>query len=198
MINRRDGFTLVELAIVLVIIGIILGAVLKGQELITNAKIKRLYNQQREIFAAVYTYYDKYQKFPGDDNNATTRWNTSINGNGNGLIEDNAQDGTFQFGCTGAEVLGEESCNAWSHLRNANIITGSGRNNPQHVFGGSIALGYEPVQGKTTNWIAFQNIPAEIAESIDRQYDDGDYLNGSIRASGDYTVVDPVNLYFTL
>ena len=50
--RNEKGFTLVELAIVLVIIGIILGAVLKGQELINSAKIKRVYNQQREMVAA--------------------------------------------------------------------------------------------------------------------------------------------------
>ncbi|PIX86479.1 MAG: prepilin-type cleavage/methylation domain-containing protein, partial [Nitrospirae bacterium CG_4_10_14_3_um_filter_53_41] len=59
MVKNNKGFTLVELAIVLVIIGIILGAVLKGQELITNAKTKRTYNLQREVFAAIYTYVDK-------------------------------------------------------------------------------------------------------------------------------------------
>jgi len=73
IVRNHKGFTLVELAIVLVIIGIILGAVLKGQELINNAKIKRLYNQQREIMAALYTYYDRYSYFPGDDPNQATR-----------------------------------------------------------------------------------------------------------------------------
>jgi prepilin-type N-terminal cleavage/methylation domain-containing protein len=63
-LRSNKGFTLVELAIVLVIIGIILGAVLKGQELINNAKMKRAYNQYREVLAAVYTYYDKYGKYP--------------------------------------------------------------------------------------------------------------------------------------
>jgi len=72
MRGRARGFTLVELAIVLVIIGIILGAVLKGQELIFNAKVKRLQSQVRELIAAYYTYYDKYGRYPGDnDNNGT-------------------------------------------------------------------------------------------------------------------------------
>jgi len=53
---------------VLVIIGIILGAVLKGQEMIFNAKVKRLQSQVRELIAAYYTYYDKYGRYPGDTN----------------------------------------------------------------------------------------------------------------------------------
>ena len=84
--RNQKGFTLVELAIVLVIIGIILGAVLKGQALINNAKIKRVYNQQREVLAAVYSYFDKYSFFPGDDPNSATRWAGVTAGNGNGLI----------------------------------------------------------------------------------------------------------------
>ncbi|WP_293446082.1 prepilin-type N-terminal cleavage/methylation domain-containing protein, partial [Persephonella sp.] len=65
MKESQKGFTLVELAIVLVIIGIILGAVLKGQELIKNAKEKRLYNTYREMIAAINTYLDRYNALPG-------------------------------------------------------------------------------------------------------------------------------------
>jgi len=68
--KHQAGFTLVEIAIVLVIIGLIIGAVLKGQELINNAKLKRAYNQQREVAAAAYTYFDRYGLYPGDDNTA--------------------------------------------------------------------------------------------------------------------------------
>ena len=65
-IRNSKGFTLVELAIVLVIIGIILGAVLKGQELVNSAKAKRAYNDVRGVTAAIYTYMDKYGlRLPG-------------------------------------------------------------------------------------------------------------------------------------
>ena len=60
------GFTLVEIAIVLVIIGMLLGAVLKGQELIFNSKVKATYNLSREASAAMYGYQDRYKQLPGD------------------------------------------------------------------------------------------------------------------------------------
>ncbi|HDZ88642.1 MAG TPA: prepilin-type N-terminal cleavage/methylation domain-containing protein, partial [Nitrospirae bacterium] len=85
----NKGFTLVEMAIVLVIIGIILAGVLKGEELINNAKMKRTYSLYRETMAAYYTYLDKYQRFPGDDNTVATRtgWVASVDGNNNGRID---------------------------------------------------------------------------------------------------------------
>ena len=71
-IRNTKGFTLIEMAIVLVIIGIILGAVLKGQELINSAKSKRIYTDVQGVAAGIYTYMDKYgTRLPGDDPNAT-------------------------------------------------------------------------------------------------------------------------------
>ena len=67
-VKSQQGFTLVEIAIVLVIVGLLLGAVLKGQELIFNTKIKSTYNMSRETAAAVYAYQDRYRINPGDDN----------------------------------------------------------------------------------------------------------------------------------
>jgi len=65
--ERKDkGFTLVELAVVLVIIGLLLAAVLRGSQVIRNAKIKNLANDLRQYYAAVYTYLDKYSRLPGD------------------------------------------------------------------------------------------------------------------------------------
>ncbi len=197
-LRSQKGFTLVELAIVLVIIGIILGAVLKGQELINNAKMKRAYNQYREVLAAVYTYYDRYGKYPGDDNTANPRWgNIPTNGNNNGLI-----DG-FTFGC-GAGVT-TETCQAWLHMRLANILTGAttstdGTRAPSNAYGGSIGIGYVTVQGLTTMWIGFDNVPGDVCQSLDRQYDDGEYNTGSIRGSANYNANPDViyDLYFRL
>ena len=72
--KKQSGFTLIELAIVLVIIGLLLGGVLKGQELITQAKIKNVINDFNGMSAAIYSYKDRYNFFPGDDGRAATRW----------------------------------------------------------------------------------------------------------------------------
>ncbi|BDV02080.1 prepilin-type N-terminal cleavage/methylation domain-containing protein [Thermodesulfomicrobium sp. WS] len=193
----QRGFTLVELAIVLVIIGIILGAVLKGQELINNAKIKRLYNQYREILAAVYTYYDKYGKYPGDDNTANPRWPAATNGNSNGII-----DG-FTFNCAPSATT--ETCQTWLHLRLANIISGpttaaDGPRNSANVYGGTIGIGYATVQTLAATFIGFDNVPYDVCQTIDTQYDDGVFNSGSIRGSGDYTTATSgiFDLYFKL
>ncbi len=68
--KRERGFTLIELAIVLVIIGIILGMVLKGQDLIQNARMKKLVNDGgRKWETALWTCFDRLGRFPGDSNN---------------------------------------------------------------------------------------------------------------------------------
>jgi len=178
--SKAKGFTLVELAIVLVIIGIILGGVLKGQELIFNAKVKRLQSQAKEMMAAVYTYYDKYGYFPGDDPTASSRWSV---GSGNG-------DGQITAGYCDAAT--EESCLLWQHLRFANIISGDPNDatptsmTPKHAWGGPINVfsGTFTVGGVTRNsmWITFHNLPGNAAAALDRLMDDGNCNSGSMAA----------------
>ena len=172
---RASGFTLVELAIVLVIIGIILGAVLKGQELVFNAKVKRAQSQVKEVIAALYTYYDKYGYYPGDDPTASSRWSGVGNGTGNGLIEGDTCDN-----------ISKESCLFWIHLRLANIISGDANANnpaalvPKHAFGGPIDVYSNTTTGHLL--VQLSNLPGDAAASIDRNMDDGKCDTGSVKA----------------
>ncbi len=67
--RNQQGFTLVEMAVVLVIIGIILGAVIKGQDIVTNARAKKLASTVNSWVAFVYAYADRIGRFPGDITN---------------------------------------------------------------------------------------------------------------------------------
>jgi prepilin-type N-terminal cleavage/methylation domain-containing protein len=193
-INKKDekGFTLVELAIVLVIIGLILAGIIKGQELITNAKIKRTYNVQKEIAAAIYTYFDRYQFYPGDDPQALTRFPGQVpvpaNGNGNGLIAAGAVTTAPNFAC--AAGIGEQ-CELWVELRQSGILTGSAYTNPTHPYGGAVAVSYfnMPVVGggstaRLIHWIHFQNVPFDVCQLLDQQFDDGNISTGVGAGSG--------------
>ncbi len=91
--KQQSGYTLVEIAIVLVIIGLLLGGVLKGQELIYNQKVKSTYDNYRQFTAAMYGYQDRYKALPGDDPQALTRGfivqagdPAIVDGDGNGYI----------------------------------------------------------------------------------------------------------------
>src|ERR1017187_367667 len=122
--NQQSGFTLIEIAIVLVIIGLLLGGVLKGQELIYNQKIKSTYDSYRQYTAAMYGYQDRYRALPGDDINVLTRGFVAIAGvpilagSGDGVI--NAAAGTT---CNVAGGVGEV-CQANYHLRLAGFLGG--------------------------------------------------------------------------
>src|SRR5690606_39019262 len=71
--SRGQGFTLVELAIVMAIIGLLIGGVLKAEEMINQARVTRTVKHIQESTAAVAAFRDKYGQFPGDMANATQR-----------------------------------------------------------------------------------------------------------------------------
>src|SRR5689334_1845500 len=70
--QRQSGFTLVEIAIVLVIMGLLVGGIMKGQELIVGARVKRLANDFRLVPTYLCGYQDKFKALPGDDADVTT------------------------------------------------------------------------------------------------------------------------------
>jgi len=176
--GSAQGFTLVELAIVLVIIGLLLGAVLKGQELINSAKIKNVANQYKSLLAAVYGYQDKYGYLPGDDPQATSRlwatgscWTTNGDGNGN--------------------IVGNEYYSAPKHLSCSGFISGSYNGTSdvmKHAYGGNVYVIYDQIQQPSArNLIRFDGLKAEDAQAVDKILDDGVYNQGTCRATSAYT-----------
>lgn len=178
--KKQAGFTLVEIAIVLVIIGLLLGGVLKGQELITQAKIKNVSNDLNGIVAAVYAYQDRYKRLPGDDP-GRTRWSiagTALTaGDGNNVIA-----GTYS-----STTNTDESRMFWVDLRMAGFVAGAtdtvgnASTQPLNAAGG-IAGVQSGGLGLTGTIICTGSLPAKIAQSLDAQMDDGNALSGSIRA----------------
>src|SRR5215510_10898096 len=121
--HRQAGFTLVEIAIVLVIIGLLLGGILKGQEMITQARIKNVINDFNGISAAYFSYQDRYRGVPGDDSNAKNRWTAiaaQTTPDSNGLI-DKPAGLTWNSGPATPEP---ESRMFWWYLRLAGFIAG--------------------------------------------------------------------------
>jgi len=183
--HKQRGFTLIEIAIVLVIIGLLLGGVLKGQELITSARVRNLISQQDGIKAAYFGFLDRYRALPGDYTAATTNINGVLaaspcgggNGNGNGQIEL------------------AESVLAWEHLSKAGFINGSytcaaaesTTTTPSNPYGTRMQLIYDAVYDGTPtarhNVKTGNQIPSDILAEVDRKIDDGNAAGGTFRFS---------------
>lgn len=183
MKTQQSGFTLIEIAIVLVIIGLILGGVLKGQELITQAKIRNVANDFNGISAAYYSYQDRYRAMPGDDPNAASRWTTSTSGGGNATLT-----GYFDATPASANPTATEETNLfWQHLRLAGLVagptSGAGSGNPpQNAVGGVTGVQSGPLLNLNGLVICSTNLPGKVANAIDSQFDDGNPQKGQVRA----------------
>lgn len=214
--RSQAGFTLVELAIVMIIIGLLIAGVLKGQELIGNAQVTATVAQAKSIDAATSTFKDTYNGLPGDLLNSTNRLPNcgatpcSTAGNGNGRL-----DNTF----TGVPSAGEGQ-RFFVHLNAANLLSGIvpgtdtvGGNYPATKISGNAFVaastpdgavgGFPDVLGATalssgtylaaTNNVAAATSAATVglrpsqALRIDTKLDDADPTTGDVRGYGGAT-----------
>ena len=183
MTRKQYGFTLIEIAIVLVIIGLLLGGVLKGQELINSAKVKNLAGDFKNIQTYIYGYQDKYKAFPGDDAGYLTHLGASaVAGTGGTLASGIIQGKWSDTGTIETHVF-------WQHVRLANLATGpidtSTDIRPDNAVGGKVGItnaAESPISGLTGSYIVCSNaIPGKFAKQLDVTLDNQDTSTGSLR-----------------
>ncbi|MDL1970466.1 MAG: hypothetical protein LWW94_05760 [Candidatus Desulfofervidaceae bacterium] len=172
--GRREGFTMLELALVLVIMGFIIIGITQGQKLYYNAKINRIISDMKDYRHYFLLYYDTYGMYPGDEDDPNFPSGDTLNGNHNGLIDT------------------AEANNVWEDLFHA---LGAVRKNSA-VRGGQYIFGNRDFGFGIRNYIGVTNIINNMAQAIDKKYDDGVYNTGNIQAKTNYTNPEALNTLY--
>ena len=204
--SKQSGFTLVEIAIVLVIIGLLLGGVLKGQELITSSKAKALDNDKSGLTAAFTSYSDRYHALAGDDSLVVTRFTPDqcggiacVPGDGGGTLN-GAGWNTWSAALAAAPLPtnASEQLKVYQHLRAGGFLKAGEQNlafpalsvysNPRNAAGTRIGVapgGYvgqiQAVQAQA--FVLFENVPSNVAQALDSSVVDGFMNLGTYRAT---------------
>ncbi len=198
-IPRTAGFSLVEIAFVLIIAGIFVAGVVVGRDLIASSRVVRVIKEQEAWQAAISGFRERYEDLPGDMTDATTYWSgATANGNGNRQIL----------------WTGGEGPQAWYQLEQSGYIpplgmTGTatsnlaviGTNVPNSAFRKSAGWYIHYDAAKGGNHLGFGegdaasvNDTAAImptqAYRVDKKLDDGDPASGHVRSSGDSSCVN--------
>jgi prepilin-type N-terminal cleavage/methylation domain-containing protein len=193
--RRQGGFTLVEIAIVLVIIGLLIGGILKAMEMVNSAHVRRLADLSSSVQVAYAGFLDRYRQVPGDWTAAGASAAIGVpitgNGNNNGRL-DNPPD-FFRW---------NESNALWEQLSKAGFISGNYLGTafteptagnslaPLNEFGGVVLVGRTPdFEGAAAqvrlNVVLGRRIPVDIARELDVKVDDGVPDQGAVRATVD-------------
>lgn len=193
MKRSAAGFTLIEIAVVLVIIGLLLGGVLKGQELINSAKVKNLATDFRNIPVFLYTYQDKFRALPGDDASAAAHVSGTVATGGtpgNGIIEGKWNDSS----------AASESFVFWQHIRLAGLLSGTTDMTTSSYLPVNATNGKVGIQAGTSNAssavikdtagvairgthiVCSDNIAGKFVKQLDITLDDGNTAGGMMMA----------------
>ena len=180
--KRQSGFTLVEIAIVLVIVGLLLAGIIQGSALINSGTAKNLANELKTIPVYVYQYQDKFRALPGDDASANSHVN-GTNATAGGTIGNGRIDGAWD-----SATNTEESFLFWEHIRKAGLAagpTGIGDAGyaPRNVAGGRIGISSAvPIVSMTGSYFVCSGaVLGKYVRQIDTTLDDGNTDTGSVR-----------------
>lgn len=204
--DDQQGFTLIEMSIVLVIIGLIVGGIIKGQEVVANGRLKTQVAQIDAVKSAVYSFQDKFSFLPGDFKASTVLGAGIPDGDENGYVTTTSS--TSAIADDG--IAATEMSTAWAQLQAAGLLQGvsptsSGSTTflyPAKIPADFLWYGYfssGPTGSvTTTNQVRIQangdltnkatpSLRTPDAQSIDTKYDDGLPYQGSIMVSANQT-----------
>lgn len=203
--TTQSGFTLVEISIVMIIIGLLISGIFGGMKLVDNANVQKTVQDLKAIESAALTFRDTYRALPGDIRNPNTRIpNCTVapcatTGNGNRVI---GTANLFEAAITNTD----ENFLFWHHLQAANLLALNYNNSMDMEFGegqpsSPFGAGYR-ISNVTGNWWTGTNfigsilfisasananafttaVNCNLLGAVDRKFDDGRQLTGAFQA----------------
>jgi len=185
---RNKGFTLIEIAIVITIIGLLMGGVIKGMSLIQNAKVNSAIKLAQDLSYAVNAFKQQYHMLPGDMG-VTTEFPTlrsecltgSKKGNNNGLIEGGLSGAPDESSCV-PEVLFLAGLANVGQANNVPVFQSDyGPVRVVAVSQSNVSSGFAP---SITHVVEFANLPCDVVQAMDRKMDNDDLSSGKGIAKG--------------
>ena len=183
--QRQTGFTLIEIAIVLLIIGLLLGGIMKGQSMINSARVRAIANDLTGIEAAWVSFQDRYRSLPGDFSRASIHiLQGAVDGDANARVDSVAEAGAVWQHLAGAGFIsGTYDGAPVPSLNDGACATTTCPGNPYNGFykigNSSNALGQVNTSHELTTG---GNIPVEVMYELDLKIDDGVAGTGRLRA----------------
>jgi prepilin-type N-terminal cleavage/methylation domain-containing protein len=193
--HRQRGFTVLEIAIVVLIVGFLLAGVLKGQEMITSAKVKRVAGQLDEVHAAYLGFQDRFKALPGDYSEANLTLDCGspcLRGNGDSRIR------ASETPVNGSQA--HEDLLVWTHLAASGFLKGDYRmidgeslstdkNSPKNAYQIYLQIAFDGRYGMNDGGTVRHNlktggqIPVNVINELDRKVDDGKPYKGAFQFS---------------